>query len=403
MEEPTVSPFAQPVYLMAKPAGPSCNLRCSYCYYTDKDALYPGDTRHTMSDETLETYIRKYIEAQSMPCVQFTWHGGEATLRPLQFFRRAMELQRKYAAGRHIENSLQTNGTLLNSEWCRFLHDNNWLVGISIDGPERFHDRYRRNTAGKPTHREVMKAIRLLQRHNVEWNAMAVVNDYNAGHPEEFYEFFNNIGCRYLQFTPIVERLTTQGRIASRDEPGTEAGFSVRASEWGEFLCRVFDRWVRRDVGRIFVQLFDATLANRVGVVPGVCTMARTCGHAGVMEFNGDVYSCDHFVFPDYKLGNIHTHSVVEMLLSPTQQQFGAAKQASLTAECRRCPYLHLCNGECPKNRTSISADGEAGHPALCAGYRRFFAHTAPYFDFMASELAAGRPPANVMRFRPGK
>lgn len=403
--EPVIAPFARPVYVMAKPVGASCNLACKYCYYLEKKGLYPEQKRLLMTEQTLERYIRLYIEAQTTPHVQFVWHGGEATMRPLDFYRRAMELQQRYGAGMQIENCLQTNGTLLNDEWCRFLHDNGWLVGLSIDGPQEFHDEYRRDAAGKPTFLKTMRAVNLLNRHRVEWNAMAVVNDYNADYPVEFYRFFKSIGCRYIQFTPIVERVDAAGALvpATDRRPSLQiASMSVSPDQWGDFLIGVFNEWIREDVGRVFVQLFDATLANWVGVQPGVCSMARTCGHAAAMEWNGDVYSCDHFVFPAYKLGNIHTSTFVDMMGSDRQLRFGADKHDSLPSQCRACKYLFACNGECPKNRFALSADGEPGLNYLCRGYRRFFAHVAPYMDFMAAELKAERPPSNVMtQFHP--
>lgn len=392
------TPFASPVYLMAKPAGPGCNLACEYCYYLEKAGLYPARGVKNMSDETLELYIRTYIEAQTMPAVQFTWHGGEATLRNLDFFRKAMELQRRYAGGRRVENSLQTNGTLLTDEWCRFLRDNGWLVGVSIDGPEEFHDEYRRTRDGRPTFHKVMRGIKLLNQYGVDWNAMAVVNDYNADYPEEFYRFFKEIGCPYIQFTPVVERLSPSGALLSGGQQGGEpTALSVTPEQWGEFLCRIFDIWVKEDVGKIFIQLFDATLANYMGVMPGVCTMAAECGHAAVMEHNGDVYSCDHFVFPEYKLGNIHTSTPTEMIYSERQRAFGRVKSDGLPGQCRSCRFLRLCHGECPRNRFMTTADGEPGLNYLCDGYRRFFAHTEPYFRFMAEELRNERPPANIM------
>lgn len=399
-----INPFERPVYLMCKPASASCNLACTYCYYLEKSRIYddsaelPAAQRRIMSDDMLETYIRRYIESQPGANVQFTWHGGETLLRPVEFYERAIALQRRYGAGRNIENCIQTNGTLLNDRWCRFFRDNNWLVGISIDGPEEFHDEYRRNRGGGPTFRNVMRGIRLLQRHNVEWNAMAVVNDYNADHPEEFYDFFKNIGCRYLQFTPVVERTTASSSLAAVDESGELTPFSVTPRQWGEFLCRLYDRWVREDVGKIFIQIFDATLANWAGVAPGVCSLAPTCGHAAVMEFNGDVYSCDHFVFPAYKLGNLRDTSLIEMMMSDRQRRFGAAKRDSLPGQCRQCRWLFACNGECPKNRFATDRNGEPGLNYLCEGYSRFFAHVADDMSFMRDELAAGRPPANVMQ-----
>ncbi len=399
--ETVFAPFARPVYVMAKPVGAACNLACRYCYYLEKKDLYPAQKRTLMSEQTLERYIKLYIEAQTTPHVQFVWHGGEATMRPLDFYRKALEFQRKYGRGMQIENCLQTNGTLLDDEWCRFLHDNGWLVGLSIDGPQEFHDEYRRDRAGKPTFLKTMRAVKLLNKHKVEWNAMAVVNDYNADYPVEFYRFFKSIGCRYIQFTPIVERVDGCGRLAAVTDrrPGLQVSeMSVSPQQWGNFLIGVFDEWVKEDVGTVFVQLFDSTLANWVGVEPGVCTLARTCGHAAAMEWNGDVYSCDHFVFPGYKLGNIHTSTFVDMMGSERQLRFGEDKRSSLPGDCRECRYLFACNGECPKNRFESSSTGESGKNYLCEGYKKFFAHVAPYMDFMAGELKAERPPSNVMR-----
>lgn len=391
---------------MLKPAGARCNMTCAYCYYLEKAQLYRDEARHTLSDELLERFTRDYIEAQTMHEVLFTWHGGEAFMRPLSFYRKAVELQRRYARGRRIDNCIQTNATLITEEWCRFLHDNRWLVGVSIDGPQEFHDEYRRTATGRPSFHKVMQGIRLLNRYGVEWNAMAVVNDFNADYPLDFYHFFKKIGCRYIQFTPIVERLvvdkaTGKKRLATTADAAQDAvmaEYSVDSEQWGHFLCAIFDEWVRRDVGSVFIQLFDSTLANWTGAQPGVCTMAAYCGHAAVMEFNGDVYSCDHFVFPQYRLGNIRERTLTEMLYSTEQQTFGAMKKDSLTRQCRECEYLFACNGECPKNRFTTSVYGEQGHNYLCAGYKRFFRHVAPYMDFMKGELDAGRPPANVMQ-----
>lgn len=398
----TFAPFARPLYIMTKPVGAICNLACDYCYYLEKSKLYQESPKHIMSDELLEKFIKEYIESQTMPQVLFTWHGGETLMRPLSFYQRAMELQRKYARGRTIDNCIQTNGTLLNDEWCRFFHDNNWLVGVSIDGPQEFHDEYRKNKQGKPSFMKVMQGINLLNKHRVEWNALAVVNDFNADYPLDFYHFFKEIGCRYIQFTPIVERIFRHddGRhLAAVEEGNNEklADFSVTPEQWGNFLCTIFDEWVKNDVGEYFIQLFDATLANWVGEQPGVCSLAKTCGHAGVMEFNGDVYSCDHFVFPQYKLGNIYSKTLVEMMYSDKQQQFGRNKFDSLPSQCKECQYLFACNGECPKNRFCKTASGEPGLNYLCKGYYQYFDHVAPYMDFMKKELLAERAPANIM------
>ena len=400
----TIAPFSRPLYVMAKPAGPGCNLACEYCYYLEKKNLYKGDNSrmYEMSEELLERFISQYIESQTMPQVLFTWHGGEALLRSPSFFRKVVSLQKKYARGRHIDNCIQTNGILLNDEWCRFFRDNGWLVGVCIDGPERFHDRYRHSVNGKPSFSKVMRGIELLNRYGVEWNALAVVNDFNGDYPLEFYRFFKDIQCHYIQFTPIVERIMphSDGRHLACPADSDDlplAPFSVKPKQWGDFLCAIFDEWVRNDVGQYYVQLFDSTLANWVGEQPGVCTLARTCGHAGVMEFNGDVYTCDHFVFPEYKLGNIRENTLIEMMYSDREQDFGEAKMKSLPRQCLECQYLFACNGECPKNRFLRSSDGESGLNYLCEGYYRFFDHVAPAMDFMKRELLAHRAPANIM------
>ena len=384
----TISPFARPLYVMLKPVGAACNLACNYCYYLEKSNLYKHQPKRQMSEELLERFVKDYIEAQTMNEVVFTWHGGEPTLRPLSFYQKAVELQKKYAGGRVIHNSLQTNGTLLTDEWCRFLKANNWLVGISIDGPEAFHDRYRRDSQGRPSWQKVMEGIQLLQHYGVEWNAMAVVNRYNADHPQAFYRFFKSIGCQYIQFTPIVERNVqhADGRhLASindaDDAPVTD--FSVTPEQWGNFLCGLFDEWVKQDIGKVFVQIFDSMLANWVGVAPGTCIYAKECGHAGVMEYNGDVYSCDHFVFPQYKLGNINEHTLIEMLYGEKQRSFSQLKYNKLPRQCKECRWAFACHGECPKNRFVNDRYGNPGLNYLCAGYRRFFEHIAPTMDEM--------------------
>lgn len=399
----TFAPFARPLYVMLKPAGSVCNLACEYCYYLEKAKLYTNNTKHIMSDELLEKFIEEYINSQTTPHIMFTWHGGETLMRPQSFYKKAIELQRKYARGRHIENCIQTNGTLITAEWCKFFKENNWLVGVSIDGPQEFHDEYRKNKQGRPSFVNVMKGIHLLNQYQVEWNALAVVNDYNADYPLDFYHFFKQIGCRFIQFTPAVERIShhNDGRHLAAVEESEDlqlADFSVDPEQWGNFLCTIFDEWVRNDVGQYYIQLFDSTLANWVGEEPGVCTMAKTCGHAGVMEFNGDVYSCDHFVFPQYKLGNIQSKSLVEMMYSPKQLKFGQDKFDSLPQQCKKCEYLFACYGECPKNRFIKTSTGEKGLNYLCSGYYKFFKHVAPYMDFMKNELLNKRPPANIMK-----
>ena len=352
----TLNPFARPLYVMLKPVGASCNLRCKYCYYLEKANLYKNTPTRVLSEKMLEQFTKEYIEAQTMSQVLFTWHGGETLMRPLSFFRKAVELQKKYAGGRRIDNTIQTNGTLLTDEWCEFLHENHWLVGVSIDGPQEFHDEYRRTATNAPSWVKVMRGIQLLNKHNVEWNAMAVVNDFNANYPLEFYHFFKDNGCKYIQITPVVERIVNHddGRhlaTLTDSDDAPLADFSVTPEQWGRFLCAIFDEWVRNDVGNTYVELFDCILANWVGEQPGICVYAKECGHAGVMEFNGDVYSCDHFVFPAYRLGNIREKTVTEMLYGEQQKQFSKLKRQSLPKECRECKWLFACNGECPKNR----------------------------------------------------
>ena len=403
MNDNIANPFAKPLYVMLKPAGAHCNLACKYCYYLEKNKLYPTAQRHLMSDEMLEQFTREYIEAQTMSQVLFTWHGGEPLLRSIDFYRKALSLQQKYAGGRHIDNVIQTNGTLLTDEWCEFFAQNHWLVGISIDGPQPDHDHYRLTAAGKPSWKKVMQGIKLLKKHGVEWNAMAVVNAYNANHPLEFYRFFKENGCQFLQFTPIVERLTrhedgrTLASLADKDEISLSEA-SVAPEQWGYFLCAIFDEWVRKDVGKIFVEIFDCTLANWMGISPGICAYSKECGHAGVMEHNGDVYSCDHFVFPEYKLGNIRDHSLIDMLYGEQQQEFSRLKPSSLPRQCKECDMEFACHGECPKNRFMKDKYGDSGLNYLCLGYYHYYQHVAPYMDYMKQELMAQRPPSNIMK-----
>lgn len=403
MNDNIANPFAKPLYVMLKPAGAHCNLACKYCYYLEKNKLYPTAQRHLMSDEMLELFTREYIEAQTMNQVLFTWHGGEPLLRSIDFYRKALSLQQKYAGGRRIDNVIQTNGTLLTDEWCEFFAQNHWLVGISIDGPQPDHDHYRLTAAGKPSWKKVMQGIKLLKKHGVEWNAMAVVNAYNVNHPLEFYRFFKENGCQFLQFTPIVERLTrhedgrTLASLADKNEISLSEA-SVAPEQWGYFLSAIFDEWVRKDVGKIFVEIFDCTLANWMGISPGICAYSKECGHAGVMEHNGDVYSCDHFVFPEYKLGNIRDHSLIDMLYGEQQQEFSRLKHSSLPRQCKECDMEFACHGECPKNRFMKDKYGDSGLNYLCPGYYHYYQHVAPYMDYMKQELMSQRPPSNIMK-----
>ena len=393
--------YGRPIYLMAKPVGAACNLRCSYCYYLEKRGLY-DDSAQLMSDETLELFIKQYIEAQTTPEVLFIWHGGEPLLRPISFYQRAVELQQRYANGRRVDNCIQTNATLIDEEWCRFFVRNNFLVGVSVDGPRSMHDALRKRDDGSGSFRDVVRGLRLLSKYQVEWNAMATVNFLNVEQPLEFYRFFRDeLGCRYLQFTPVVERTTTSSagcRLMHAAEPGGElTPYSITAKQWGIFLCTIFDEWVRNDVGRLFVQLFDSTLANWVGAPAGVCTMSKYCGQAAAIEHNGDVYSCDHFVFSEYRLGNIHDTSLIDMMCGSRQREFGEAKYRSLPRQCRKCRYEFACHGECPRNRFITTVDGEPGLNYLCEGYYAFFSHVSEAMDYMRSQLDRGLPPANVM------
>lgn len=382
-----INPFARPLYVMTKPAGAHCNLACDYCYYLEKQKLYQNGEKHVMSDQLTEVFVREYIQSQFGREVNFTWHGGEPMIRPLSYYKKVVRWQRQYAEGKTILNCLQTNGTLLTPEWCRFLHDEGWLVGISIDGPQNMHDAYRMKRNGAPTWEKVMQGIEMLDRYEVEWNAMAVVNDVTAARPLEFYRFFRDeLECRYLQFTPVVERIHRHqdGRHLAHVMDGEEytvAPFSVTPEAWGEFLCTMFDEWYRNDVGEMFVQTFEATLANWAGVTPGVCSLSDWCGHAAVMEHNGDIYCCDHFVFPEYYLGNIRNRGILDMLNSEKQMAFADMKTKGLPAQCHKCQWQFACHGECPRNRFVKTKDGEPGLNYLCEGYRRYFEHVAPFME----------------------
>lgn len=398
------NPLSMPTYVMAKPVGSICNLNCSYCYYLEKENLYKDKASHHMTDEVLEKYIESYIQAQPVPEVLFTWHGGETLLRDKQFYYKALAYQKKYGRGRQIDNSLQTNGVLLTDDWCKFFKDNNFLIGISIDGPEHCHDVYRKNKGGKGTFKQVMRGIELLQKHGIEFNTLSVINNYNVDYPLEVYNFFKEIGSYYMQFSPIVERMHINDVPSGLKLMGPEekddyviAPWTVDAKKFGQFYIDIFDEWVLNDVGKYYVQIFDATLANTVGEQPGSCIYAKKCGHASVMEFNGDVYACDHYVFPEYYLGNVKHKTIYEMMFSEQQLQFGSDKRDKLPTQCLQCEFLDLCNGECPKNRILTTSTGEPGLNWLCAGFKMYYRHTQPYMEFMANELFFKRSPANVM------
>lgn len=390
--------------VIIKPVGPKCNLNCSYCYYLEKNKLYPGRTDFKMSEELLEKFIKEYIETIKVPVVNFIWHGGEPTMIGLGFFKKAITFQKKYSGNKIIENSFQTNGTRLTDDWCRFFHENNILVGISIDGPEYNHDHYRKTVQGKLTFREVMRGIELLQKYRVEFNTLSCVNAYNAGFALETYKFLKEIGSVFMQFLPIVERRINKAVINELslvpnefqgDAEVTE--WSVNAIDYGKFLVSIFDEWVRNDVGKYYVSVFDAALANYLNLPPGICVFAERCGEGPVMEHNGDFYSCDHFVYPEYYLGNIYKKSISEIVGSASQLVFGINKRNNLPVVCLKCHFRFACNGECPKHRINRTSDGESGLNWLCEGYKMFFQYADPCLQYMANEFKARRAPSNVM------
>jgi uncharacterized protein len=389
--------------VMLKPAGASCNLNCTYCYYLEKNKLYSGQKYLRMTDELLENFTKQFIEANDVPVVNFTWQGGEPTLMGLDFFRKAILYQNKYAGEKKVENAFQTNGTRLDDEWCKFFKDNNILVGISIDGEEHNHNHYRKTFSGAPTFKRVIKGIGLLHKHNVEFNTLSVVNDYNVHYASETYRFLKKIGSVFMQFLPVVERINksieSSGlKLAAPVHENAElAGWSVAAKEFGQFLITIFNEWVRNDVARYYIQIFDTTLANYVGENPGLCIFNDTCGDALVMEHNGDVYSCDHFVFPEYYLGNILNTPLITLVKSQQQFDFGIDKRNTLPRFCLQCDVRYACQGECPKHRFILTPDGKPGVNYLCEGYKMFFKHAEPFMDYMAKEMKNKRPPANVM------
>ena len=386
---PEPRPLTAPPYfhMMAKPTGPICNLDCEYCFFLSKEALYPGD-RFRMSEDLLDTYIRQVIESQSAPEVTIAWQGGEPTLMGVGFFRRAIELAEHYKRpGQVVHQTIQTNGTLLTDEWCELFHDHSFLVGLSVDGPRGLHDTYRVDKKGRPTFHKVMRGHKLLVDHDVNYNVLCTVNAENQDHPLDVYRFFrDDLAARHIQFIPIVERDNDTGF----QEGDTVTGRSVTSEDWGDFLTCVFDEWVVRDVGTVFIPTFDAALASWLGVAPSMCVFAETCGNAVALEHNGDVYSCDHFVEPDYLLGNIAETHMLELLASPEQRAFGEVKRSSLPAYCLECDVRFACQGECPKNRFILTPDGDPGLNYLCAGYKAFFTHIDGPMKLMADLLRRG-------------
>jgi len=401
MQRPPWSQLA--LRVIARPIGPLCNFRCDYCDYLEKEALYPESENWRMSDETLEAYVRQYVEAQpeAVQEIDFTFQGGEPTLMGLNFFRRVVELQKKYVPpGRRVHNTLQTNGVLLDDHWCEFLREHDFLVGLSIDGPINLHDTYRRDKQGRRTFDEVARAMRRLFRHGVEFTALCCVHCANGEHPVRVYRFLRDSGIQSIRFIPVVERLSDTRVEGTTPGTGPESPVSERSvdpKQFGRFLIGVFDEWVRNDVGRVFVRDFDQALAAWTGLGARLCIYTEECGRSIVVEHNGDLYSCDHFVDAEHRLGNIHEAPIKKLASAPRQKQFGRDKRAKLPKCCRRCEVLFACNGACPKDRFINTPDGEPGLNYLCEGYKMFFTHIAPSMKFMADELRAGRPAGGVM------
>jgi uncharacterized protein len=411
---PNPRPRAAPSYfhILAKPTGAICNLDCKYCFFLSKEMLYPG-SRFRMADDLLETYIRQTIESQQGDFVTIAWQGGEPTLMGLDFFQRAIELVKKYLpSGMQVEHSIQTNGTLLDDAWCDFFRANNFLVGLSLDGPRELHDLYRVDKGGAGTFDKVLRAARLMQQHQVEFNILCTVNAANANHPLEVYHFFRDeVKTQYIQFIPIVERATPEllplanegwgdahhARPLYTLEGSLVTERTVGAEQWGNFLITIFDEWVRRDVGQVFVSMFDAALASWVGAPASMCIFSETCGNALALEHNGDLYSCDHFVEPKYFLGNIKKEHMLTLVASDQQRAFGNAKRDSLPRYCRECEVKFACHGECPRNRFIQTPDGEAGLNYLCAGYKKFFKHIDAPMKIMADLLRRGQYADEVM------
>lgn len=376
--------------VFAKPAGAVCNLDCHYCYYLKKELLYPETRTFRMADDLLEAYIVQQIAITPGSEVLFSWHGGEPTILGLDYFRRVVELQRRHCpAGKHVANSIQTNGVLLTEEWCRFFAAEKFGVGLSLDGPQDLHDAYRVTKDQRPSHRQVMQGYRLLRRHGVPVDLLCVVHAQNVQHPLAVYRFFKEIGAQYLSFIPLVEQ-----------RPGPEGGVSERtvpAEAFGAFLCAIFDEWVRHDIGRIIVQIFEEAARPAHGLGHSLCIFRPTCGDVPVIEHNGDFYQCDHYVTPEHRLGNIRDTPLAELLDSPAQEAFGQAKQATLPRYCQACDVLAMCNGGCPKDRIIQAPDGEPGLNYLCAGYRKFFRQCRPYTERMAALLWQGQQPDALM------
>jgi uncharacterized protein len=401
--------FAQCFNVIAKPIGPVCNLSCKYCFYKEKHALFPKEHNYRVSDEVLEVFIQKYIESQPLSAVPFVWQGGEPTLLGVDFFRKVVRLQNKYARGKQITNSIQTNGTLLDDSWCQFLAKNNFLVGISLDGPQDIHNVYRVDSKGSPTFDAVMCGLECLKKYQVEFNVLCCVAGHNEKKPLDVYHFFKEQGVRYIQFIPVVERhaddtaaelglrLATPSGINREIVSAEVTDWSVEPSAYGDFLVRIFDEWVRSDVGSVFIMNFEWALSSSVNGTSCACTFSESCGRCLVMEHNGDVYSCDHYVHPDYLLGNILETDLKLMAESENQLRFGNDKQTTLPARCRECEVLFACHGGCPKHRFVNLPDGKSKVSYLCEGYKRFFKHVSPYMKKISQFIRQDKPAKMIM------
>ena len=384
-------------HLLAKPTGATCNLACSYCFFLDKELLYPN-SHFRMTVETLETYIQQVIQSHQGSEVTIAWQGGEPTLMGVDFYRKAIEFQQKHRRpGMTFENTMQTNGTLLNEEWCEFFKENNFLIGISLDGPAHLHDVHRVDKGGRPTFDRVMQGLRLLQSHGVEHNILVAVNSVNADYPQEVYQFLrDDAKATWIQFIPVVERINESGLnlIQEGDHVSTR---SVRPAQFGRFLIQIYEMWVQNDVGKVFIQTFEAALRNWLGINPGMCVFERTCGFGMALEHNGDLYSCDHFVEPDYLLGNIHSSHMADMIGSSTQTAFGQAKFDTLPKYCLDCPVYFACKGECPKNRFLVTPNGDPGLNYLCVGYKAFFQRINESMQIMSYLMRSGSEVSKIM------
>lgn len=393
-------------HVMTKPSGPLCNIDCKYCFYLEKSKLFPDQKHWRMPDDVLESYIRQYIEAQDTPEIQFAWQGGEPTVLGVSYFENVVRLQEKYANGKSIANAFQTNGTLLDDAWGEFLHRNNFLVGLSIDGPQKIHDNYRVDKQGKPTFHKVKRGLDILKRHHVEFNTLTCVNRKNATRAREVYTFLRDEGSGHMQFIPIVERRgedcgSQDLELVLPDSPmdAKVTAWSVRPDDFGQFMCTIFDEWVRNDVGQVFVQTFEVALMAWMGLEPNLCIFQKECGLGLALEHTGDLYSCDHYVYPEHQLGNIMEKTIADMVASDQQTQFGKNKAATLPQYCLDCDVRFICNGDCPKHRFTNTPDGDPGLSYLCTGYKQLFHHIDPYMKFMARELRAGRPATGVMAY----